>query len=256
MNKRGMAYSGLGVLVAATLALTGCGPAKESGTVAGGGGTGATAEKPASAVLAAASTKLNGDTFKVTMKAVEPDNAGTVTMTGVTDPAKRLSELTMTIANDGQSMKVEMRMLGTKAYLKMSGIPGMGNSGMWYSLNVGQKLQGLDLSSMDVSKMAGTLEQAQGVQRVDAHTYKGTLDLAKQGDKLGVSKEDLARLSVSTLPFTATVDDQGRLVHMLYDLPAAGANKAQKVDLTFSDFGVPVNVTAPPADQVTTMPGQ
>ena len=96
----------------------------------------------------------------------------------------------------------------------------------------------------------------------DAETtrYRGTLDI---GQALEVLKGPLRELIATTLetsdlqdaPFDAWIDDEGRLRRMEQTLTLANPQQPDQsitVDTRFElyDYGVDVDVTAPPADQV------
>jgi len=51
------------------------------------------------------------------------------------------------------------------------------------------------------------------------------------------------------VPFTAAVDEQGRLVRYRIELASEQSEVAQ-LDLTYSDFGLPVSADPPAADLV------
>ncbi|MDP9795272.1 hypothetical protein J2S43_003784 [Catenuloplanes nepalensis] len=74
------------------------------------------------------------------------------------------------------------------------------------------------------------------------NAYAGTLDLTQVGPgvlRVGPTAELLAQLgdAASAVPFTATLDGEGRLLTFVYDVPAAGAVPANHVELTLSGYG-------------------
>lgn len=95
--------------------------------------------------------------------------------------------------------------------------------------------------------------------------YTATLDLDKAAREVDEDqKDDLAQireqLGTNTIPTEAWIDEKGRLRKLRYSvtLPQAGAEgqapaDAGTVTASFElyDFGVPVEVTIPPRDQVT-----
>ena len=52
------------------------------------------------------------------------------------------------------------------------------------------------------------------------------------------------------MPFDVTVDGQDRLVHLTIDRPRGNAGQVHWLDITYSGFGAPVEVTRPPAGEV------
>jgi hypothetical protein len=88
-------------------------------------------------------------------------------------------------------------------------------------------------------------------RQTGAGEFAGTTDLTGQGDSEIVDPEQLAALGerAKTLPFEATVDDQGRLISTVVKIPAAGKHKAAKYEVTYSNFGKAPTPAAPAADQ-------
>src|SRR4051812_43265357 len=89
--------------------------------------------------------------------------------------------------------------------------------------------------------------------------YSATIDLAKAADSLGdkqtaaALKQLYASSGQVTLPIDVWVDRAGRVrrEHFSLSLGArAGAAAAVDMTLEFIRFGVPVDLTAPPPDQV------
>ena len=87
--------------------------------------------------------------------------------------------------------------------------------------------------------------------------YRGTIDLAKIADQLPADsraayRKGLAQLGSTTAPAQIWVDDQGRLRKLKLSLQAQVNGQQATTVLTteYYDFGAPVQVTIPPADQV------
>ncbi len=93
--------------------------------------------------------------------------------------------------------------------------------------------------------MHGWTRATSTVERVDATHLRGTVDLLKAGGVLGptASGRQALRTGASTAPFTATVDDQGRLTRFTVD--AADLNPELSYDITFTGYGQPVTVSRP-----------
>ena len=65
----------------------------------------------------------------------------------------------------------------------------------------------------------------------------------------GVSQVTVDNAQAQNVPFTAGLDDQGRLSVLTIQIP-----KAQPLEVLYTDYGAPVQVSNPPAGQVTEAP--
>ena len=93
-------------------------------------------------------------------------------------------------------------------------------------------------------------------ERTGEGAYSGTVDLTKATDAGMVDKDVVTELAAKakTIPFTATVDGQGRLTKLTLDIPAAGEVTAHKLEATYSDYGSATAVKKPPANQMQDAP--
>ncbi len=248
MNRR-MRRGGAVLAVAVALAMSGCGNDTAGGgaTTTGGGDTkAAEAPKDANAALVDAAKKLQEDTFKSTI-----DMGGSGLMTGVMDPKQKVGEFIMEAESEGTKIKTEMRIVGGANYIRIT-MPGADLPGMdgktWRKLN-GNGGTGT-LGSFDGADTVKSLESAADVKWAGDDAVTGTIDLTKAGKQLGMGTSDLSKLTTKTIPFEAGFDGEGRLSRYALSLPAIGSEPATKMDMTYSDFGLPVKVVAPPASEV------
>jgi hypothetical protein len=115
----------------------------------------------------------------------------------------------------------------------------------------------IDLADPDVtgiSDVVAAVTTAQG----DAHAITGTVDGTKiAGDDGFLSADDIkaAGPAVSSLPFTAAVDDQGRLTSFEVDMPKSGETPAGKWSVQISGYGEQ-KAQEKPAGAVQEMPAQ
>jgi hypothetical protein len=249
MNKV-MKRGGVALALVAALAMSACG---DSGT-GGGGDTGAGAgatraaeqSKDARAALVAAATKLQQDSFKST---IGMGDAGT--MIGVMDPRTKVGEFTMEGESEGTRIKTEMRIVGGTNYIRIT-MPGAGIPGMdgktWRKLG-GNGGTGT-LGGYDATDTVKSLEAAADVKWAGDDAVTGTIDLTKAGKQLGMGASDLSQLTTKTIPFEAGFDGEGRLVRYSLTIPAIGSEPPSKMDMTYSDFGLPVKVQAPAASEI------
>ncbi|MEV4639393.1 hypothetical protein AB0J80_18780 [Actinoplanes sp. NPDC049548] len=83
------------------------------------------------------------------------------------------------------------------------------------------------------------------VQRTGTGTYAGTADLTRQGDAEIVDEPTLKTLGerAKTVPFTATVDGQGRLTSAVVKIPAA------EYVVTHDRYGATESLSEPAPDE-------
>jgi hypothetical protein len=107
-------------------------------------------------------------------------------------------------------------------------------------------LQGL---SGDVTKVGDDTVAGQ-----HATHYRASIDYAKVAAKLPESSRDVADklAKLGTVPADVWIDDQDRVVKMRFAIDGSafgGAGGAVQLEMEITDFGVPVDVQAPPADE-------
>jgi hypothetical protein len=244
--KRTIAAVGLAA-AAATLALIGCADTNDNRPSPTAGPPAAVGQDPSTA-LSLAAARLQKQTFTMTVTSGDGTR-----LTGVMDPAARKGSFTMGGGSgaDESVATTEMRFINGVTYIKVT-IPGStlpGTDGKtWRQMDGSTPGEGRFM--FDAGELAGPLEQAADVRRVSDTHYTGSIDLAKSGAALGMPSTTLDKLSTTTVPFEATLDDQGRLTRYAFTTPAVGSQPVQRLDIAFADFGVRVDVQAPPADQI------
>ncbi|GIG71257.1 DUF6612 family protein [Phytomonospora endophytica] len=238
--------------VAALVALgaAGCGSG-DNAELQGGAGNPATGENaPADAkgAVALAAEKTKQQSYRMTMT-MDPE----MTMEAVVDPVAKTGHTTMSINAEGVSLETEMILLDEDIYVKTTG-DGPLASDKWMHM----KSDGLgDAFSTSQVDPAEFLAGADEVVRVDEHTYTGVLDLSTvSAGAFGGGLGEKFGADFTEIPFTLTLDDEGRLSRMETTMKGMGTDGTDRTAVvTMSDYGTPVDVTAPPADQVDEMPG-
>lgn len=234
--------TGLGVLSALSLVLTGCGGNADTPGDATGSAPPATSAAPADPKeeLTAAARKLNDTTMKMTLSSVGTESTGSL------DPQRKLGEMTMKVSAGGREVTIEVRTVGKDAYLQADGLPGT-EGGKWLKLD-GARLAGTSFDVFPEDDPAGTaklLNALSDIKKDGPGKFSGTIDLSKTStDKSVAALGD----KVKALPFAATVDDQGRLTSTEIDMSSIEAS-AGKTKATYSDFGTTVSVEPPPANK-------
>ncbi|MEV4537991.1 hypothetical protein AB0J82_29845 [Asanoa sp. NPDC049518] len=240
-----LATTGLGVFAALCIGLVGCGNTTAPGASAtpSAGATEASPPSTATAELTAAAQKLNDDTVKVTLE------SSTVTSTGNLDP--KADKATMTV-RVGNSSNIDLRSIGEDAWLQATGVPGV-EPGKWLHID-GARLAGTTFDALPDGDAAGAgkfVERMADVTKSGDGSYQGTIDLTKVAGS-GVSVDVLGGKG-NAVPFTAAVDDSGRLTELTLDLSSIDPQLG-RMTTTYSDFGAPVTVAEPPAAQVVEAP--
>lgn len=249
----------------------------------GGGSSPSTAPKlvPAGVIRQAFAKTIAAKTARVSMimEITSPDEKGSITGSGVFDFTGTRGLFTFDFTNipgTPFSGKIEQRIVERVLYMK---IPGLGGgTKTWLKLDVDAlaKVSGVDLSelsqlqSQDPTQTLAFLEAVSGdvrrlgtgkVRGVETTQYAATIDIKKAAatlpEKLRSRIESMrTKLHMTSLPIQVWIDaDQLlRRMAMVMDLSSSripGAEQGTvKISMDVFDYGAPVNVKAPPANQV------
>lgn len=253
MIKKSWAVTGLALLATLTLT-TAC--HRQGASPAGGNTTGLQA-----LTEAAAKTKDQSFTFTLTYGAL-------LTADGARDPAAGNASVNMNLdaPSTGIKLKINALVLGPDSYLKMdfgtlgAAIPGLTDvGGRWMHVDTAK----LESSSMSLGLKPGNdsvsidnyIKGVVTAERVSATEIKGTIDLTKSAPP-GTSSDDLSALGAAAknVPFTATLDDQGRVSKIVIKMPKVGGYPASDLTTTYADYGVPVELAKPAPTEVVEAP--
>lgn len=160
------------------------------------------------------------------------------------DPAKPASRMTMAMAG----MNLELIMVNKKIYVK--GIPGQADATKWAVLDADSAM------AKDLSASAGQLDPARLYEEFDKavtavkHIGEDTVD-GEPMSKYELTMDTKAIPDMptgdaqlpDTLTYTAWLDAKDRLRKVTFELMGLQAL------VTMSNYGAPVAITAPPADQ-------
>ncbi|MGW4501734.1 hypothetical protein ACWENR_24375 [Micromonospora sp. NPDC004336] len=248
MNTRRLATTGVAIVAALSLGLTGCGTKTDADTPAGNGGTNAapaTSSAPADAraELSAAALKLNQQSVRMKLKSSVIDGDG------VMDPATKTGDMTMKMGPQGT---FRVLMLGDDAYLKITGVAGMPKK--WMHMDATKLGKSGNLNLMPEGDPGGAkqmIDSVVDVKKTGEGAFAGTLDYTrtKSEDKAIQALGEKAK----SVPFTAKVDDQGRLVEFAIDTSVLHESLGM-MTTTYSDFGAPVSVKKPAASETQEAP--
>ncbi|MEU6078463.1 hypothetical protein [Micromonospora sp. NPDC047074] len=250
MNTRRLATTGVAFVAALALGLTGC--ATERDVAAPAPGTGATSIAPApnSSVLAGARAELVAAAQKLNQQSVKMQLQSTaVNSTGAMDPASKTADITMKTGAEGT---FRILMIGNDVYLKITGMAGMPKK--WQHMSLTQLGKGSQLNLMPEGDPGGAKQMTDSVVEVEKTangSFSGVLDYTRtKPDDEGIKAlGDKAK----AVPFTARVDDQGRLVEFAVDTNVLHESLGTMIT-TYSDFGAPVQVQKPAASDTEEAP--
>lgn len=276
MRSRTLLVAGVG---AAVFALAGCaqhtisGSAAPQGAAAQAGGVSTTAASVADLGAAVQHNAAEKNSVHVDMNVTVP-GAGALTASGDMRFAgtKSAVHLTMDLPSVGS---MEMVVVDGTFYMKLpaglSSLMGGSDDKPWAKVDLGSTdaiTQSLGSTAdfanqVDPTQMINQIKSAGTITKVTHETLNGqqtthyaiTVDVAKLA---GAEKASMAGLGVSTLPFDIWVnsDNPVRIITKVgYADPVSGSSQQVAVTVNYSNWGQPVTVTAPPADQVGTLDG-
>jgi hypothetical protein len=225
-------------------ALTGCGTSTD-GDTAGGAATTAATTAPADpkAALIASLAALKTGNYALTVDSPETKVTGSVHV-----PSKS-GALKMDVTSEGSSFTMELVGAAPDRWVRISSTDAsiqqlLGSDGKtWSHIDTSKitKGGGLDIDVTNAD-LLGVEPLLQGVTAVkgDGRTITGTIDATKIDAENGFLDDEAIKAmgaAASSLPFTATLDDQGRLSKLVIDAPKAGDTPAGKWTYTISGYG-------------------
>ncbi|WP_164842203.1 hypothetical protein [Actinoplanes solisilvae] len=253
--------AGLGLAATATVALALAGCDGGSGSTTSGasapasasGSAAASAADPAAVeALTKATSQLGTTSFKVTA------TSGTgFKLNGAVDPAQGNGTADLSAKGPNAEVTVKTLLAGQDLYLQ---VPGITKAGTWTHVDVARLPEGANVGlrpgQIDPVNTSNLLNSSTDVRSTGDNSYAGTLDLSKAIGLAGVSQVtiDETGAQAQKVPFTAKLDEQGRLSALTVDIPATNGQAAQPLEVSYTDYGVPVSVTKPAASEVTEAP--
>ena len=260
-----LAGLGLATMATAALVMAGCadgdttpgaGPAASaSGPVptASAGTASASAADPAAVdALAKATAQLGTTSFKITATA-----GPGFKLNGAVDPAQGVGTADLAASGTNAELNVKTLLAGQDLYLQ---VPGITKAGTWTHVDVSRLPEGANVGlrpgQIDPVNTAKLLGSSTDVHATGSNSYAGTVDLTKAIGLAGVSQVtvDNSGVQAQSVPFTAGLDEQGRLSALTIQVPAVKGQAAQPLEVLYTDYGVPVTVTKPTGAEVTEAP--
>jgi hypothetical protein len=258
MRTRRLTGLGLGLMATVAVAVAGCsadgstpGASSPSDIPSAPASSGA-ADPAAASALASATAALGTTSFKITMT-----SGPGVKLTGFVDAPGNKGTGTLAITGPNADIQVKTLLVDQDLYVQ---VPGITKAGTWTHVDVARLPEGANVGlrpgQIDPANTAKVLTSTTDVQRVDARSYKGTLDLTKVAGITGVDKVtvDGWGAAAQKVPFTAGLDDQGRLSALTIDLPTVNGKQSQPLEVLYTDYGTPVTAERPAANEITEAP--
>lgn len=240
------------------LALVGCGSGSGTGTTERGDTL-----TPQAALAAAVeqTQEVSSYRFALTSTTTVGGNAVEMIADGVARTDGSAAEMTVSMPASG--LELRQRVLDGVMYMEMPQEPGV-----FYSLRLDDVMdtslagsadptQGLEMlrgASDDITEVG-----RESIRDVEASHYRGTVDVRKALEVLRGPLRDQLEQVLSTggdrMPFDAWIDDDGRLRRLdqtmtltMPQLPGQSIDVTSRLEMY--DFGVSVDVVAPPAGSV------
>ena len=231
-----------------------------------------------------ATTSAGSALMSMEMEMETPEGGFSMTAEGGTDFETRQGEMTMQMdmpaAAGMGSMEIEVVMDGLVMYMKypemlMGQMPG-GKAWVRMDLEALAEGSGMDMGSLmqsggsDPAQMLEWLRGVSGdvevvgeeeVRGVPATHYKGTMDFNKIAEQAPEELRETMKASVdamveavgvSEMPFDVWIDGEGRAVRFSQNYEftkGATAGASMSVVIEYFDFGAPVEIEIPPADE-------
>jgi hypothetical protein len=234
--------------------------------VLGGSGGAAAQEAVANAAAQTMSSQSADMSLSVDVSVLGINES--VTANGAFDFAQKTGTMSMTIPVDGSQYSTQEIIIGSTVYVNVSGLSGgLAPSKPWISESVDQSnSSGMGLGTLDPTTMLQQLQTAGGtVTSLGLTTYDGTAvteyaatlpSSAMMGDignlppswQQGVSGLNLPDMHMNIY---VTQDNLLKALELpSYSVSFSGQSMSMDMKLVLSNYGTPVNVTPPPADEV------
>jgi hypothetical protein len=254
VNRTRLAATGIGVLAALTFA---------SGCTAKPAPTPTTTPKAAMEVLDDAAAKTRGQSFKYTVT-----YGDMLTGDGARDAtgANTQRNVTVKTGTNGLTIVAKVLHVGDKVYVKLDlgplgaqllGLGGLGDR--WLLVDLAKlNANGLSASlipNADSSTIDAYIKGVVSAETVSPTEIKGTVDISKSAP-LALPVSELSKLTneQKIVPFTATLDDQGRITKTVINMPTVAGYPAAPLTTNYTDYGAAISIAAPAADQVVAAP--
>jgi hypothetical protein len=250
---RRLAIAGVAVFAAAGL-MTGC--ASKNGTGASASPTPKPSPTVAPKVALLASTKsLATSSYNFTIKSAGLNGSGSA------DPTNKAAKASATGQTSGVSLKVDFIQVGNDLYAKLDLGPLTSQLGIqtdkYYHADASKLGDSTNLPFGDTGQpvdASGLLAGVNDVQTTDGKHFTGTIDATKMTGDFAPDSDALQKAGdkAKSIPFTATLDDQGRLTDL--NVNGSSIDPALGIEVTVSDYGSAASISKPDSSQVVEAP--
>jgi len=286
-------HSGIAIVVASALALAACGSGGSTSDSVTKTTVPVSRKIVLTSIMTTAAAKTARIDLEVSISGGDSDGSARVTGEGVVDFATGDSEITTnlegvigSVVGDGYQTRTVDGVVYVQIPAGLRGVP-VPEGTRWISIDVSQfgggsaRMSPFDLSNQaDPTKALAYLEKvsndvravgSDSIRGADTTHYHATIDLAKTVDGAHVppgwrdTMKQFAGL-IGTIPADVWIDadglvrrerieiDFGQILHKLGAPGTTTDHSVMTETLDYYDFGTPVNVEAPPADQVAPFP--
>lgn len=187
------------------------------------------------------------------------------------------SKMSMTM--DAQGQTIEMRFLDNTMYMKMpEELTAQAGGKPWVKISpdgddpLSQAMGNMDQTAeqSDPRKILDQIKQAGEITKSEETTLDGQdvthywieIDLAKASDMAGLPEDQAQQMAekMGKLPMELWLNSDNLPVQITMDMgkvmeSAGMSGQGGEMVMKYSDWGAPVNIEAPPADQIGEMPG-
>jgi hypothetical protein len=213
-------------------------------------------------ILNDAATKTRGQSFRYTVTYGDMlSGNGARDATG----ASTQRDVTVKTGTNGLTIVAKVLHINDNVYAKLDlgpfgallGLGGLGDR--WLQVDLAKlNPNGLAASlipNADSSTIDSYIKGVVSAETVSATEIKGTVDISKSAP-VALPASELAKLTTEqkTVPFTATLDDQGRITKTVIDMPSVAGYPAAPLTTSYTDYGAAVTIEAPAPDQVVMAP--
>jgi hypothetical protein len=262
MRTRRLTGPTLGVLTAVAVAVSGCtadgtatpgaSSAPATGGVPSAPSSSGAADPAAAAALGSAAAALGNTSFKVTMT-----SGPGLKVTGLMDATGGKGTAELVATGTSTEITVKTLLVGQDLYVQ---VPGVTKAGTWTHVDVTRLPEGgsvgLRPGQIDPANTARLLTSTTDVRQTAPRSYEGTLDLTRAAGLTGIDKVtiDSYGAAAQSVPFTAGLDEQGRLSALTIQLPPVNGQQSAPLEVLYTDYGLPVTAERPAASAVVEAP--